>query len=270
MSPKTSYETNGVHPIIRHDKACVSCELGHNRVRHNKVHEEEKNFVPQVSVGGAGPLDLTEVKLIVVSDYPGYYESKISSGVPMVDASLEKDERRNGMLNSLNAGAFLRMTLRLMYGLDTYSDCWITNAIKCDTNQIKPQDIKHVKPCSKKWLSAELHCLDQYVPNVPILAAGFQAFKGVCHIYDAPEIKNLGANNCRRRKGLMLGQHPLVVTFNPATAARSMPKVITQTMTKKGRLVPTRNEWLMPFLLGSPGDKFLKDLHLLAEHLNVT
>lgn len=255
------------HPIIQHDKDCTHCALGHNRVRHNQVHAEEEKFIPQFSVGGAGPQDLTQVRLIVISDLVGHYESV--SNEPMHDVSADRESRKRGLLQPLNAGAFMRMSLSLMYGLDTYTDCYFTNAIKCNPNQLKPLENQHMRPCSKHWLEQELQLLDKYCPTVPILVAGSMAFKALCFIYkkEMETAAGIKHNNCRRRKDLMLNEHPLVVTFNPAGAARSMPKIETEVKERKSGLWVTKNEWLFPQLPGSPVDKFVRDLYPLAQYL---
>lgn len=256
---------NNYHPVIKQDYDCAVCALGKNRIRHNKEHAEEDNFRPQSCIGGAGPEDLTEVRLIVISDYPGHYETLHDE--PMHDISRDREARKKGLLQSVNAGALLRMTLNLMYGLDTYEDCWITNAIKCNPNQLKAQENPHLRPCIAQWLNSELLTLSDYVPSAPILVAGKMAFKGVCRLYAAKQLEDIGLNNCRRRTDLKLGEHPLVVTFNPAIAARSMPKIETKVSEKKGYTFVNENEWLFPLLPGSPMDNFIKDLHPLAPYL---
>ena len=256
------------HCLIKTDPACTVCELGKVRDRHNlEFVEADKAENIEQAVGGAGPEDLTQVKLIVISDFPGTYEAR--AGHPMVDIRESRAERKKGLLTPLNAGAQLRMALQLMYGLDTYNDCWVTNALKCNPGARKPIENKHVKPCVQQWLSAELTILDKYCPAAPILVAGGQAFKAVLLLYkqEAIELKSYGLNGCRRRKGLMLGRHPAVFTFNPAGAARSMPKIETEIASRNGKLVVKSNEWLYPPLPGSPTDKFIKDLHLLAPYL---
>lgn len=262
-----TYCKSGEHPLIKHNINCELCALGKNRIRHNEVHIEDENVPTQYSVGGAGPDDLSKIKLIVISDLVGHYECM--SNEPMHDISQDREERKRGLLQPLNAGAFMRMSLSLMYGLDTYNDCYITNAIKCNPNQLKPLENTHMRPCASAWLNSELHILDKYAPEVPILCAGSMAFKALCFIYK-DEAKRIGAikhNNCRRRKDLKLGGHPLVVTFNPAVAARSMPKIETTVKETKSGITPTRNEWLFPQLPGSPVDRFIKDLYPLAQYL---
>jgi hypothetical protein len=262
-----AYCRSGEHPLIRHNPDCVACALGKNRVRHNEVHKDDEKVPLQFSVGGAGPDDLTKVKLIVVSDLVGHYECL--SNEPMHDVSGDREERKRGLLQPLNAGAFLRMSLNLMYGLDTYSDCYITNAVKCNPNQLKPLENPHMRPCASTWLDTEFHILDEYVPDVPILCAGSLAFKALCYIFknESKQLLEIKHNNCRRRKDLKLGDHPLVVTFNPAVAARSMPKIETAVKETKVGITPTRNEWLFPQLPGSPVDRFIKDLYPLAPYL---
>lgn len=263
-----SYCKSGEHPLFKHDSNCDKCDLGKNRIRHNSVHASDKNFVPQSSVGAAGPEDLDNIKLIVVSDLVGHYES--ISNEPMHDISVDRPERKRGLLQSLNAGAFMRMSLNLMYKLDTYTDVVFTNAIKCSPNQLTPLE-SHMRACGSHWLSAEMHLIDEYIPAVPMLIAGSMAFKAICHVYkeDARVLVERGHNNCRRRRDLFIKDRPIVVTNNPVQAARSMPKIETATKKSKGLTVVTYNEWLYPQLPGSPMDKFIKDLYPLAKYLNV-
>lgn len=257
------------HVSIQQGRDCVKCGIGIENQAHNKRQEliEEEKRVYHHCVGGAGPDNLQEVKLIVISDFVGHYENL--EQFPMVDISKYREERRKGLLAKLNAGAILRMALKLMYGLNTYNDCWITNAIKCYPGKVKPLDM-HIKACAITWLTAEFQTLDETIPEVPILIAGGQALKGLAHVYKrgGQELLEYGLQGCRRRRGLKLGDHPVVVTFNPATAARSQPKLESEIRRGKGEKIHiSRNEWLYPLLPGSPVDKFIRDLHLLADYL---
>jgi len=261
-----NYCKSGEHPLLRHDSNCEKCELGKNRVRHNEAHISEKNFIPQVSVGSGGPDKLEDVKLIVLSDVIGHYES--ISNEPMHDISSDRPARKKGLLQSLNAGAFMRMTLELMFNLDTYHEVIFTNAIKCSPNQLKPLET-HIRSCTSQWLNSELYIFDEHIPEVPLLIAGTMAFKGICHAYKekASLLSSIGFNNCRRRKDLKINDRPIVVTNNPVSPARSMPKIETAVKTVKGKTVITYNEWLFPQLPGSPVDRFIKDLYPLTPYL---
>lgn len=271
----TTYHSDG-HPIIGLDKHCVACTLGENNVAHNERHEGEEKFTPHYAIPGAGPLDLDKVRLIVISDYPGHYETQ--SQEPMFDITRIREERKKnryqktgeGILHSRNAGCILRMSLNLMYGIDTYEECWITNALKCNPVKVTPHETKHLKVCALKWLSKELYYIDQFKPYIPILIAGNQAFKAMKYIYKDKEnlLKEYGLQGCRRRTDIKLGEHPAIFTFNPAVAARSEPRIETAIRENKGKTYITTNDWLYPLLPGSPLHKFIGDLSLLNPYLN--
>lgn len=257
-----------LHLTIKFDPKCVKCDLGKKREYYN--NEAKKDTDKTCAVGGAGPDDLSQVKLICISDFPGHYESRQSTAHPLVDIIEETGERlKTGMLRSNNAGSFLRMALKIMYKLDTYNDCWVTNALKCDPGKNKPLFNTQVKPCSMLWLSTELYELDQHVPNCPILVAGNQAFKAICFLYkeESVYLEKLKLNGCRRRTDLTLGEHPAIFTLNPARAARCEPKIETGLKTKHGQVYPTRNEWLYPPLPGSPLYSYIQDLQCLSPFL---
>jgi hypothetical protein len=272
----TTYLSNGVHPEIKYLKDCRKCQLGINRAEHNQRvlergddDDSRSSDQEEYCVGGAGPHDLTKVKLIVISDYPGHFE--VLHNQPMYDIRESRDERRKGLLQSKNAGAILRTGLSLMYGLDTYTECWITNAIKCNPKTVTPSDNAHLKVCAFSWLSSELFILDNYVPKCPILVAGSKAFQAVKFIYKEERefLESRGLHGCRRRKDIKLGEHPAVFTFNPAVAARSEPRIETTVKSSKGRLWVNHNDWLYPLLPGSPLQKFIDDLRMLEDFVDV-
>ncbi len=254
------------HPLIAFNRDCVACSAGAKREYYNGQKEEKEP--KEKAVSGAGPDDLSQVKLIVISDFAGPYEA--TSGYPFVsNRDGQSDRLKNGLLRSNNAGAFLRMALEMMFNLDTYHDVWCTNAMKCNPGKNKPLFSTQVKPCSQLWLQNELLVLDQFVPTVPILVAGGTAFEAVKCIYpeEGKLLNELKLNGCRRRTNLTLGQHPAVFTLNPSRAARCEPKIETGYKLKKGRVHVTSNDWLYPPLPGSPLYSYLKDLRCLRPFL---
>ena len=194
------------------DKSCSNCKLASNN-----------------AVSGNGPEDLSQIKLILISDYPGAYETEF--GWPQVpnDWVAKQRDRKPKLPPRPNSGAFIRHMLNECFGLDTYTNMWTTNAVKCDPNyenrKLKVAD-RIMGICSATWLKSELYTLDQIVPEVPILAAGSWALKAVRLVY--PDTVPVGGiDTLLRRSGLYAGRHPLVCTYNPATYARSCGQIET-------------------------------------------
>lgn len=266
------------HPSITFNNKCTKCSLGDRLQRHNleqdKSPSSKANYTKDkakfFSVSGVGPDDFDNVKLIVLSDFPGYYESHEDNLFNMVDILQNQNTRgKNGLLLKRNAGSFLRMSLNLMYGLDTYTDCWITNAIKCYPLDNKINELTHLKPCVNTWLANEFSIIESVCPSVPILVAGTLAFKALSYLF--PDNKNLlseyGFNGSRRRPDLKLNSHGIVVTNNPARIARSEPRIETSVSHSKLKLSVSSNDWLYPPIPGSPVDLFIKDLQFLSLYL---
>lgn len=250
------------HPLIPFDKACTKCVAGKNRERYNKDYKKK-----DVAVGGAGPDDLTQVKLIVISDHPGHYESSKDTAYPMVDRREFQPEYKKGLLTPYNAGAMIRMSLELMYNLDTYEEVYFTNVFKCNPYKNKPLFNQQVKPCINYWLNPEMQVLSNSLPAVPILVAGNLAFKGLQFYFKNSYISSLTLSSCRRKKGLLLDQHPAVFTINPAGVARSWPKIETQARIGKGSKTYIQHNEKLPILEGSPIKRFIDDLKLLSPYL---
>jgi hypothetical protein len=256
------------HPVIPIDKHCMHCSLGAVRENRNKQQENDAEYSQVVS--GAGPDDLSNIKLIVVSDFAGHWEA--ISGYPFFDTHKASGERfKNGLLRAYNAGGYLRMVLSMLYGLDTYNEVWLTNALKCDPGKRKPLINTHVKPCVLRWLKLELEHITEVVPNVPILVAGTTAFEAVKLLYKEQEsfLNSLKLNGCRRRKDIYLGTHPAVFTLNPARAARCTPRFESEVKEVKGQYKVKTNNWIDPtlYLPGSPNYSFIQDLLILQHFL---
>jgi len=210
---------------------------------------------------------LKSVKLILLSDYPGHYEE--TYGWPQVDINAIKGEHKNGLLLPRNSGAFIRLMLEKLLGLDSYREVWITNAVKCNPSQAKVIESTHLKPCVRQWLGPELLVLDQECPQVPLLVAGLQAFRAVKMLYrtEAPQLEALGFNGCRRRSDLTLNGRPVVFAPNPARPARSEARLESSVVFSKGKWMVSENYWLYPPPIGSPVHSFIEDLKFLAPHL---
>jgi hypothetical protein len=268
--PPTRYLA-GDHPIIRCDTKCTICPLGKVREARNKkateanmANDGSRRTEPLSLVApGAGPDDVNDVKLIVISDFSGHWEA--ANGEPFWDTRRGEngDRLKSGLLRPYNAGGYIRYKLNQIYGLNTYDDCWVTNVLKCDPGARKPLLHTHVKPCVLSWLKLELETLPS---TVPMLVCGSLAFRGLRLLY--PKVLDgMGLNDCRRRSDLKLGRHPTVFTLNPARPARCEPRIESTTKYKKGNNVVTSNQWLTPYLPGSPSWSFHQDLLMLKPYL---
>lgn len=201
------------HKLISFNKACKLCPLSCGE-----------------AVGGAGPEDLKQIKLIVISDYPGMYE--VENGYPFWD-NIEKrtpfvitkgiNKGRVSLPGYHNAGGYLREILTNKFNFNTYSDCWLTNALKCPKSY-KGTDrnvtAKIRSKCVNNYLKDELAIIDEYRPDVPILIAGKEALAAIRYIckntYDELTEGKPSLRKLRRIEGKTLFNHPLVFTVNPA------------------------------------------------------
>lgn len=195
---------------------CRACRLAHS--------DQSKD--PPVAGGSFAPT-LKDLKLIVISDHPGFYEVKYQ--YPMYDNKPERDKKD---LLRPNAGAYIRSiieswTVKGNY-LDSYKDVYFTNAIKCNPGQNTIERL-HITQCSKVWLNLELLNIDEVNPTVPILVAGATAFKAMIPYLNETDKGPNATNNINkfRRKILTYKQHPVVVTFNPASVVSSIPRIET-------------------------------------------
>jgi uracil-DNA glycosylase len=173
------------------------------------------NLTTGKSVGGAGPDDLKEIKLIVISDHPGHYEEDI--GYPFASKPHEGQGKRL-VEDFPTAGEILRRYLFHNFNLDTYKEVWMTNAVKCNPRGKTIQD-SHVKKCVRNHLLEELTEIDRENPSVPILIAGNKAFEALGYLDKTLTKKKLGKSlkSMRRSNHYKLWSHPLVFTFNPAS-----------------------------------------------------
>ncbi len=227
------------HPIVPFDYSCNRCSLGCGS-----------------AVPGAGPEDLDKVKLVVLSEWPGHYETQM--GWPQVPNSLVYNQERKGGKKKFrpkdrNSGQFIRELLTERYGLDTWNEVWFTNTIKCDPKD-KASSLSaslHVSKCVGTWLRLEL---DKLPTHIPVLAMGQKALDGLKLAYpeDADKLKNLNA--CRRRSNLIVGDRFVTFTYNAAVFARSEPRIETDVLSNPRTdviEVKQRTYWYPP-IIGSP------------------
>ncbi len=243
------------HPEISHDRRCTRCALQCG-----------------YAVGPGGPDDLSRVKLIVISDYPGPYETQY--GWPQVPNSyvLAQQKNRKRLKPFRNSGQLIRDKLSELFGLDPWSEVWFTNALRCDPNyggrKVAVSDTSHIRVCVETWLRNEMLKLSEVKPTVPILCAGGKAVVALKQLYGQQLPSDLNLMNGRRRQGLVAGEHPLVITFNPAAVARCEPRLETQIgVNRRTGLLEVHDLKFLPNLPGTPGWVFEQDLLLLKPHL---
>lgn len=222
------------------------------------------------SISGRGPDDLSQIKLILVSDYPGAYESEY--GWPQVPnhwvTSQLKKQRK--LPQPPNSGALIREILQSDFGLDSFTEVWITNALKCDPNSggrsLKPTD-RQLGICSSTWAQAEFARLDEIIPHVPILAAGSWALKLVRSIYrDRCAVGSI--DDLLREPNLLAGNHPLICSYNPATYARSFGQIETSvSVNRRSHALEITNVSPLNHFLYTPIEIFKADLADLKQYL---
>lgn len=236
---------------------CTRCSIG----------QEKENDQKALAVGGAGPNDLSQVKLIVISDHPGFYEERY--GFPFVDKQelqkyeFEKGKRKKKPDHNRNAGSLLREVLNDRFGLDTYKDCYMTNVLKCDPGKRTILD-SHLCSCAS-WLRSEFLTLDKHCPKAPILVGGTKAVRALHYTFkDFQTVSKGGINKLRRRSDIRLGSRPVVFTYNPAIIARSDRRVEINVDKRSKRVKSSR---LCPPLPGSPLYFLIEDIEFLRYFL---
>lgn len=248
MAIKYSDYTNWCRSNLGFNDTCRACKLAHS--------DQSKD--PPVA-GGTSAKSFEDLKLIVISDHPGFYEVKYQ--YPMYDNKPERDKKD---LLRPNAGAYIRGIIESWkvnnQYLNSYEDVYFTNAIKCNPGQ-KTVEKLHITQCSKVWLNLELLNIDKVNPTVPILVAGATAFKAMIPYLEETDKGTNSKNNINkyRRRVLSYKRHPVVVTFNPASVASSIPRIETS---KNLDYVIS-----LPSLPVSPESIFYLDLQPLKELL---
>jgi hypothetical protein len=267
--PTTYQNGSDKHELIKFSRGCKACELHkHCLVEADDSSYKDRKYRYVGPVGGSGPDDLTQIKLIIISEYNGAYE--LSCNYPFYSNEEEikpKLNRKTGyrsLLGYRNAGNLIRYMLETMYGLDTYTQVWCTTAIKCSPGPVKAQE-KHVKVCSETWLKNEISILDEYAPTVPILVLGNLAFKGLQALKtELPK----SLQEARHTNSWLLNQHPLVFSFNPTAVAKNEFRIETELSLDSNGSIITRS--VAPIERQFPGTPywfFEKDLLYLQDFL---
>jgi uracil-DNA glycosylase len=198
------------------------------------------------AVTGQSEVPLKEVRLIVISAYPGRNEVKENISL----ASKETEV-------SCSAGAFLRKCIKSTFNnnsvpehlRDFYKYIYATNAIKCEKGSNNVSET-HIKLCFQSWLKNEI----EYLPStVPILIAAGEAVKALF-----PKEGGLYKN---RRRPLMYNRHPCIVTMNPIEWERNHMRItVEKTVNKVGVSIPVTTVMWKPAPVGSIMWHVKKDL----------
>lgn len=191
------------------DKKCNKCSLN----------------CKEGTISGQSEVPFSNVKLIVLSAYPGNREYK--TGLSLSDNPDRKRTVPDSNKASVGAGEFLRFILAGT--LDKSKEIpeeykpieeftYFTNAIKCTPQHGKDKITvteKHIKTCRDNWLIREL---DMFPPKVPIFACASEAVKALLGT------KESLYNN--RNKVNYYKQHPVIVSTNPVDWEKYVMKYV--------------------------------------------
>jgi uracil-DNA glycosylase len=161
------------------------------------------------AIPGQSASPLSEVKLVIVSAYPGSEEVKY--GATLIPAN-----------DYVNAGAYLKSNLSLIFDVDKEipdrykpfdNFVFKTNALKCPSTP--GHDLSEPIKACKTWLDLELKQLPK---GVPILIAASQALTSLT--------LGMGGKygiNSDRGQIIMIKGHPCLCTYNPIEGLRYTP-----------------------------------------------
>lgn len=241
-----SKHTTWFRTTFKFNDYCKSCKL---------AHSNQKECPP--IAGTTESTDLSKLKLIVISDHPGYYEVK--NKYCMYD---NVKERQKNPLARMNAGAYIRQIIE-SWSINSNTEVYYTNAVKCEPGS-KTVLGEHLNLCRRKWLLPELIQLDTLCPKIPILICGTNAFNSMKSLIKETMLDDKATLNKYRRQVLHYNQHPVVATFNPASVASSVPRIETQDIMKVDNLDSVID---LPPLPVSPCTIYLADLQPLKDLL---
>jgi len=257
-----SYSNSG-HELLNFDRLCNVCSLECTE-----------------AVGGCGPDDLSKVKLIFISDYPGGLETQY--GFPQCPITYHEqrlNKKKREVLLFRNSGQLIRELIPGLFDLCSWSEVYMTNVVKCQptykNRNINITEKRHIYPCLDKWFKKEWELFEEYCPNVPIIVAGSTAIKGMFRMF--PElysqvtlIKEPTLKDLRRLKNIKLKNHNIAFTFNPAQLSKLEPREIKSTSInrKTFAMTVTKTEAWTSYPMGSPYWNFIKDINWLREHIN--
>ncbi len=223
------------------------------------------NLSNGASIAGHTYSSLSEIKLIVVLNYPTLKEVKEGF-------SLIPNEVNNKLkISNRNAGRYFQETIKFVFDNDLdfpqeykpfYSKIAFTNIIKCtpfnfkhDKTTITP---RHIKTCKQLWLEKEIAEIAKYNPTCPILLCGKEA------------VKLLGDKqtlyNYRRKVFYYKTLHPVLLTFNPNDVLKYTANFIKESRsTPSGKLFIDKALPEKPIRIGSPAWHWLKDINLIKK-----
>lgn len=204
-------------------KNCTRCPLSQGR--------------KHAPIPGYSPCPMGEVRLIVVSAYPGTEEVK--SGQSLFPSPT----------HTMNAGKILQTYMQKMsqeLGYDLYHRTYRTNAMKCPPKGKKGDKLTEPRNICKAWLMAEI---EEVPAGVPILLAGTDAVQSILGkgLYESRNIVH------------RYGNHPVVVTMNPIEVERAT----RFTYSSNGEVVGA------PPVVGSVGALWVRDMRLLTSLLSI-
>ena len=220
------------------NRYCRLCSLGKNR----------KDLKMQSAVFGQSSCSFSDVLLVVVSAYPGYYEVMKNESLAAIPSS--EQTYRDTHKARYNAGTYLRLVFHSIIDRDPKwpsqlkpfeQFVFFTNALKCPTSVNKesiPFKNSDIFTCAQNWLVPELEAVPE---EVPILLAASQALTALL-----PKVE--GGIYANRYRELYWRRHPLRVTFNPIEAERSHLRYpSTFSVTKDGVKIPDKLELAKAF-----------------------
>lgn len=215
------------------------------------------------------PLDLSKVKLIIISDYPGPYEQQW--GWPQVPAPYvrqqedkAKQKRRRVRFPWKNSGEFLRLVLKEELNLDPWEEVFYTNGVRCSifrgTEKINV-NLTHIKACNN-WMRGEIAALDDESPDAPILICGGKALMAFNAFYN---LKFKSIQEMLHVKDIRVNGRPIAFTYNPAAVSKGEARLASNMVTAKGVFQPSSiRGWKV---LGTPQWHFVNSIRWLKEYL---
>lgn len=207
------------------DKNCNKCVLG----------KSSGGFACSGAISGQSDVEFSQVKLIVISSFPaGKDLSTKLSLAPNYDRKSVPDSNKA----PVGGGEYLRHCLETFIDrsktfpkeftpIDEFT--YFTNAIKCSPQRGRDKITivdKHRKACTNNWLINEL---TMFPNDVPILACGTDAVKGILGIDS--KLYEL------RNRVNYYKQHPVIVTTNPSEWEKYIMKYVPNIEESRGYIV---------------------------------
>jgi uracil-DNA glycosylase family 4 len=252
--PLVSYGTP--LPYINFNKHCKLCNLGSDNAICGSMNYIDLDYSMTENISY-----LSNLKLIVLSDYPGYYEDK--KGYCMYDNEVDRIKKKSLERGWPNAGNYIRRILE-SWGLDTDKEVYFSNIVKCKPKLDKPKETTNIQPCVETWLLPELSVIENEHSTVPILILGRVAFIGFKkYVPNSPFGSSLSLSQARRNV-YFYKNHPVVVSVNPAAVCGGRLKLEFTPVEYASDLKAVRE---LSVLKGSPEWHYYKDISLIRNYL---